>query len=50
MTQRAGHAYDAMASIGNKELISYDGVIAVVSNLCSVCSFLSLAYDFSIFF
>ncbi|KAK9913987.1 hypothetical protein M0R45_037786 [Rubus argutus] len=29
VTQRAGHAYDAMASIGNKELISYDGVIAV---------------------
>ncbi|KAM5557023.1 ceramide kinase [Rosa sericea] len=29
VTERAGHAYDVMATIGNKELISYDGVIAV---------------------
>ncbi|CAL2243372.1 unnamed protein product [Prunus armeniaca] len=29
VTQRAGHAFDVMASIGIKELISYDGVIAV---------------------
>ncbi|KAM1708752.1 hypothetical protein TB2_001638 [Malus domestica] len=29
VTQRSGHAYDMMASIGNKELASYDGVIAV---------------------
>lgn len=31
VTQRSGHAYDMMASIGNKELASYDGVIAIVS-------------------
>lgn len=31
MTQRAGHAFDMMASIANKELSSYDGVVAVVS-------------------
>ncbi|KAM1368308.1 hypothetical protein PS1_001653 [Malus domestica] len=29
VTQRSGHAYDMMASIGNKELASYDGVIAI---------------------
>ncbi|XP_050385495.1 ceramide kinase isoform X4 [Argentina anserina] len=29
VTERAGHAYDAMSTIGNKELMSYDGVIAV---------------------
>ncbi|KAL6131809.1 hypothetical protein ACLB2K_070182 [Fragaria x ananassa] len=29
VTERAGHAYDMMATIGNKELITYDGVIAV---------------------
>ncbi|KAM1368306.1 hypothetical protein PS1_001652 [Malus domestica] len=29
VTQRSGHAYDMMASIGNKELASYDGIIAV---------------------
>lgn len=42
VTERAGHAYDTMATIGNKELISYDGVIAVVSNLWSFCLFSSL--------
>ena len=31
VTQRAGHAFDVMASISNEELNSYDGVIAVVS-------------------
>lgn len=31
MTQRAGHAFDVMASITDRELNSYDGVIAVVS-------------------
>lgn len=30
MTERAGQAYDTMLSITNKELNSYDGVIAVV--------------------
>lgn len=32
VTQRAGHAFDVMASISNEELNSYDGVIAVVSH------------------
>ncbi|XP_050156325.1 ceramide kinase-like [Malus sylvestris] len=27
--QRSGHAYDMMASVGNKELASYDGVVVV---------------------
>lgn len=30
MTQRAGQAFDVLVSITNKELSSYDGVIAVV--------------------
>ncbi|KAL8160300.1 hypothetical protein V2J09_001837 [Rumex salicifolius] len=29
VTERAGHAFDAMASMGNQELDSYDGVVAV---------------------
>ncbi|KAF3513724.1 hypothetical protein F2Q69_00001364 [Brassica cretica] len=29
VTERAGHAFDVMASIQNKELHSYDGIIAV---------------------
>ncbi|KAJ4907476.1 Ceramide kinase [Raphanus sativus] len=29
VTERAGHAFDVMASIQNKELRSYDGIIAV---------------------
>ncbi|KAI4323884.1 hypothetical protein L6164_023458 [Bauhinia variegata] len=29
VTDRAGHAYDVMSSISNKELNSYDGVVAV---------------------
>ncbi|KAA8533896.1 hypothetical protein F0562_031413 [Nyssa sinensis] len=29
VTQRAGHAFDVMASITNRELNSYDGVVAV---------------------
>ncbi|KAI4332808.1 hypothetical protein L6164_017687 [Bauhinia variegata] len=29
VTERAGHAYDVMSSISNKELNSYDGVVAV---------------------
>ncbi|KAK2994677.1 hypothetical protein RJ640_026156, partial [Escallonia rubra] len=29
VTQRAGHAFDAMASMKNRELMSYDGVVAV---------------------
>ncbi|OAY48113.1 ceramide kinase isoform X2 [Manihot esculenta] len=29
VTERAGHAFDVMASLANKELNSYDGVIAV---------------------
>ncbi|KDP22456.1 hypothetical protein JCGZ_26287 [Jatropha curcas] len=29
VTQKAGHAFDVMASLANKELNSYDGVIAV---------------------
>lgn len=29
MTERAGHAFDTMASMGNQELNSYDGVVAV---------------------
>lgn len=32
MTQRAGQAFHVMASTSNKELFSYDGVVAVVSN------------------
>lgn len=32
VTQRAGQAFDVMASISDKELNSYDGVIAVVSH------------------
>lgn len=31
MTERAGHAFDEMASAANNELKSYNGVIAVVS-------------------
>jgi len=31
VTERAGHAFDVMASIQNKELHTYDGIIAVVS-------------------
>ena len=31
MTERAGHAFDVMASTANNELKSYNGVIAVVS-------------------
>ncbi|KAM2933783.1 hypothetical protein FF1_041685 [Malus domestica] len=30
VTQRSGNAYDMMASVGNKELASYDGVVVVV--------------------
>ncbi|KAI4323870.1 hypothetical protein L6164_023445 [Bauhinia variegata] len=33
VTDRAGHAYDVMSSISNKELNSYDGVVAVELNL-----------------
>jgi ceramide kinase len=29
VTERAGHAFDVMASIQNKELHTYDGIIAV---------------------
>ncbi|XP_050223739.1 ceramide kinase isoform X2 [Mercurialis annua] len=29
VTERAGHAFDVMSSLGNKELKSYDGVIVV---------------------
>ncbi|KAK3026439.1 hypothetical protein RJ639_041451 [Escallonia herrerae] len=29
VTQRAGHAFDVMASMKNRELMSYDGVVAV---------------------
>ena len=32
MTQRAGHAFDLMFSLTNRELNTYDGVVAVVSN------------------
>lgn len=32
MTQRAGQAFNVMASTSNQELYSYDGVVAVVSN------------------
>lgn len=32
MTQRAGQAFQVMASTSNKELYSYDGVVVVVSN------------------
>lgn len=32
VTQRAGQAFDVMASTKNKELSSYDGVLAVVSH------------------
>lgn len=32
MTQRAGQAFNVMASTSNLELYSYDGVVAVVSN------------------
>lgn len=32
MTQRAGHARDVLASIPNRDLSLYDGVIAVVSS------------------
>lgn len=31
VTERAGHAFDVMASMTNRELSSYDGVVAVVS-------------------
>jgi hypothetical protein len=31
VTQRAGQAFHVMASTSNKELYSYDGVVAVVS-------------------
>jgi hypothetical protein len=31
VTERAGHAFDVMASAANNELKSYNGVIAVVS-------------------
>lgn len=37
MTQRAGEAFDVMASIANKELNLYDGVVTVVSNILSCC-------------
>ena len=30
MTERAGQAFDVMSSVTNKELNSYDGVVAVV--------------------
>lgn len=40
VTERAGHAFDVMASLANKELNSYDGVIAVVS--IRILSFTSL--------
>lgn len=33
VTERAGHARDTLTSITNKDLTSYDGVIAVVSCL-----------------
>ena len=32
MTQRAGQALHVMTSTSNKELYSYDGVVAVVCN------------------
>lgn len=32
VTERAGHAFGVMASISNRELSSYDGVVVVVSN------------------
>lgn len=32
MTERAGHARDVLASITNRELRLYDGVVAVVSS------------------
>jgi hypothetical protein len=32
VTQKAGQAFNVMASTSNKELYSYDGVVVVVSN------------------
>jgi hypothetical protein len=32
VTERAGQAFHVMASTSNKDLYSYDGVVAVVSN------------------
>lgn len=37
VTQRAGHAFDMMTSATNEELNSYDGVLAVVSDLIPAC-------------
>lgn len=31
VTERAGHAFDVMASTANKDLKMYDGIVAVVS-------------------
>lgn len=31
MTERAGHAFDVMASTANEDLEMYDGIVAVVS-------------------
>ena len=31
MTERAGHAFDVMASIAKEDLKMYDGIVAVVS-------------------
>ena len=39
MTERAGHAFDVLASITNRELDSYDGVLAVVSTFTFTFSF-----------
>ncbi len=47
VTERAGHAFDVMASLANKELNSYDGVIAVVS--MRILSFSSLFASFFLF-
>lgn len=45
MTQRAGQAFDVMASTSNKELNLYDGVVSVVSNnLFCFCLFLRLLH------
>lgn len=41
MTHRAGQAFDVMASISNRELNSYDGVVAVVSDNSSMRTFAS---------
>lgn len=38
MTERAGHAFDVMASTTNEELNSYDGAVAVVSDWISSCN------------